>query len=118
MYREMESVMGRIMEGLTERIIGLLSQGPATPDDVSRRLGIAWSTAQGQLLRLVGEGKVALTKKGRVNVFYLRGGGRLVFKVPAWVRARGLKELSEELEKYFPEELGAAEMIFRERRRF
>ena len=58
-------------------------------------------------MRLVGEGKVALAKKGRVNVFYLRGGGRPVFKVPAWVKARGLKELSEELEEYLPEELGA-----------
>jgi len=118
MDREMESVMGGTMEDLIERIIGVLSEGPATPDDVSQRLGIAWSTAQGQLLRLLGEGKVALAKKGRVNVFYLRGGRRLVFKVPAWVKAKGLKELSEELEEYFPEELGAAEMVLKERRRF
>ncbi len=106
------------MEDLTERIIDVLSEGPATPDDISRRLGIAWSTAQGQLLRLVGEGRVALAKKGRVNVFYLRGGGRPAFKVPAWVKVRRLKELSEELEDYFPEGLGAAEIVLRERRRF
>lgn len=106
------------MEDLTERIMEVLSEGPATPDDVSQRLGIAWSTAQGQLLRLVGEGKVALAKKGRVNIFYLRSGGRLSFKVPPWVKTRALKELSEELEEYFPEEPGAAEMVSRERRRF
>jgi len=105
------------MEDLTNRIIEELSKGPATPDDVSRRLGIAWSTAQGHLLRLVGEGKVALAKKGRVNVFYLPGVHRLVFKVPAWIKAKGLRELSEELEEYLTEELGAAEMVSRERRR-
>jgi len=110
--------MGSAMEDLTERITKVLSKGPATPDDVSRTLGIAWSTAQGQLLRLVGEGKVVLAKKGRVNVFYLRGGERVSFKVPAWVRARDLKELSEELEEYLPEELDSAEMVSRERRRF
>jgi len=110
--------MGSTVEDLTERIIELLLEGPATPDDVSRRLGIAWSTAQGQLLRLVGEGKVALTKKGRVNVFYLRSGGRLAFKVPAWVKAKELMELSKELEEYLPEEPSAAEMVSRERRRF
>jgi DNA-binding transcriptional ArsR family regulator len=109
--------MDNIMEDLTERIAKVLSEGPATPDDVSRRLGVAWSTAHGQLLRLVGEGKVALTKKGRVNVFYLRGGKRLVFKVPAWVKAKGLKELAEELEEYFTEDLSSAEMVSRERRR-
>jgi len=118
MYREMETMMGGVMEDLTERITKVLSKGPATPDDVSRRLGIAWSTAQGQLLRLVGEGKVALAKKGRVNVFYLRGGERLAFKVPAWVKARGLRELSEELEEYVSKELSAADMISMERRRF
>jgi len=109
--------MERIMENLTEKILKMLSEGPVTPDDVAQRLKIAWSTAQGQMLRLVGEGKVALTKKGRVNVFYLRGKGRLHFKTPPWIKAGGLSELSEELEEYFPEKPDAAEMVAGERRR-
>jgi len=55
-----------------------------------------------------------VAKKGATDVFNLRGGERL-FKVPAWVKARALRELSEELEEYFSEELSGADMVSMER---
>lgn len=93
----------------------LLSEGPKTPDEVARRLGIAWATAHGRLLRLAGEGRVGLVRKGRVNVFYLASPGKLVFRIPAWVRSRKLRELARELEQYF-EGQQALGIIQRQRR--
>lgn len=106
------------MHDLTHRVLEELSKGPMTPDEVAKSLGISWSTAQGYLLKLTGEGKVSLVKKGRVNVFYLKAPRVLRFNVPAWIRVRSLRELSNELEEYLPEKPSAAEMVRMERRKY
>ena len=106
------------MHDLTHRILGELSKGPMTPDEISKSLGISWSTAQGHLLRLSGEGKVSLVKKGRVNIFYLKAPRILRFNVPIWTKVRSLKELSNELKQYLPEKPGAAEMVRAEREKY
>lgn len=95
----------------------LLTDGPKTPDEVARKLKISWATAQAHLLRLVGEGRVRLTRKGRVNVFYTTVSRRLAFSFPSWVRPMGLRELAEKLDEYFPEGISAAEIVEKERRR-
>ena len=100
-----------------EKVLGLLEEGPVTPDEVAQRLGTTWATAQGYLLRLVAAGKVVVTRKGRVNVFLLKFPARVTPKVPSWAKARDLEELSEELQTYFPKNISAAEMIELERRR-
>ncbi|MEM3044498.1 MAG: hypothetical protein QW238_05105 [Candidatus Bathyarchaeia archaeon] len=101
-----------------DRIMDELSKGPVTPDEIAKSLGIAWSTAQGCLMRLVGEGKAGLARKGRVNVFYLKAPRQLRFSVPPWVKVRSLRELSGELEMYLPEEPCAAEMVRAEREKY
>lgn len=105
------------MQSIEEEIFRILSEEPATPDEVARRLKIGWATAQGRLLKLVGEGKVMLTRKGRVNVYSVKSHQRLKFSVPNWVRARKLEELADELDEYFPKNLTAAKMIEKERKR-
>lgn len=100
-----------------EKILELLEQGPVTPDEVAQRLGTAWATAQGHLLRLVAAGKVMAVRKGRVNIYLLKFPSSVGPKTPPWAKARNLKDLSEELEHYFPSDVSAAEMIELERRR-
>lgn len=56
-----------------------------------------------------------VTKKDRKNVFNLRSGGRVFFTVATWVKTRALRELAEELEEYFSEELSAVDMVSMER---
>ncbi|MFQ6086172.1 MAG: winged helix-turn-helix domain-containing protein [Candidatus Bathyarchaeia archaeon] len=96
----------------------LLSKGPKTPDEIARRLKISWAAAQANLLKLAGEGKIRLTRKGRVNVFYRLTCGRLTFNVPPWIRPMNLRKLTERLDEYFPEGVSAAEIVERERRKF
>jgi DNA-binding transcriptional ArsR family regulator len=98
-------------------ILGLVRSEALTPDEVATRLRISWATANGHLLKLVGEGKVLLIRKGRVNVYRAKSGSTSGFEVPNWVKPRPLEELSEELENYFPRNLTAAEMVERERRK-
>lgn len=105
------------MRDLEKKILDILSEEPATPDEVAKRLGVAWATAQGRLLKLVGEGKILFTRKGKVNIYYTGGPRRLRFNAPSWVSAKPLEELAEELYKYFPEEVSAAEIVERERRK-
>jgi DNA-binding transcriptional ArsR family regulator len=104
------------MRNLDEEILELVGREPVTPDEVAKRLKISWGTANGHLLKLVGEGRVLLVRKGRVNVYRTKGASRLEFKVPGWTKARSLKALSEELVGYFPRNMTAAEMIEKERR--
>ncbi|HEV2225497.1 MAG TPA: helix-turn-helix domain-containing protein [Nitrososphaerales archaeon] len=104
-------------EDLENSVSLLLRQGPLTPDDVSTRLGISWGTAQNVLLRLTSKGIATVSRKGRVNVYFI---GRQVASsshTPSWAKARDLEDLSSELSKYFPKDESAAEMIHRERRR-
>lgn len=103
------------MKDLDGNILELVQREAVTPDEVAKRLGISWATANGHLLKLVGEGKVLLIRKGRVNVYRAKATSNLEFQVPRWVRHRSLKELSEELAGYFPRNMTAAEMIERER---
>jgi len=105
------------MRDLEGDILELVRREAVTPDEVAKRLGISWATANGHLLKLVGEGKVLLIRKGRVNVYRAKGASCLGFEVPKWVRRRSLEELSEELARYFPRNVTAAEMIERERRK-
>jgi DNA-binding transcriptional ArsR family regulator len=98
-------------------ILELVQREAVTPDEVAKRLSISWATANGHLLKLVGEGRVLLIRKGRVNVYRARGTSGLVFQVPKWVKRRSLEYLSEELADYFPRNVTAAEMIERERRK-
>ena len=100
-----------------ERILEILEKGPVTPDEVAQRLGTAWATAQGHLLRLVASGKVVAVRKGRVNIYLLKFPSTVSPKTPPWAKARNLKDLSEELEAYFPTDVSASEMIELERRR-
>ncbi len=105
------------MRDLDGDILELVQRDAVTPDEVAKRLSISWATANGHLLKLVGEGKVLLIRKGRVNVYRARGTSSRGFQVPKWVRRRSLEELSEELARYFPRNVTAAEMIERERRK-
>lgn len=104
------------MRDLDGDILELVQREAVTPDEVAKRLSISWATANGHLLKLVGEGKVLLIRKGRVNVYRARGTSSLGFEVPKWIKHRSLEELSEELARYFPRDVTAAEMIERERR--
>jgi len=99
-----------------EQILRILEAGPATPDEVARRLGTAWATAQSHLLKLVVTGRVVVIRKGRVNIYQLNSASRPVPKIPRWAKARPLEELAKELEGYFPN-ISADEMIELERRR-
>ncbi len=105
------------MQKLESRIFTLLAEGPATPDEIAAKLDIAWATAQGYLLKLVGSRKVSVSRKGRVNVYFPKTPHRLAFKVPPWTKVRSLEELAEELEGHFPAHVSAADIIERERRR-
>jgi DNA-binding transcriptional ArsR family regulator len=105
------------MRDLDGAILELVRREAVTPDEVAKRLSISWATANGHLLKLVGEGKVLLIRKGRVNVYRAIGTSSRGFQVPTWVRRRSLEELSEALARYFPRNLTAADMIERERRK-
>jgi DNA-binding transcriptional ArsR family regulator len=105
------------MKDLDGDILELVSREAVTPDEVAKRLRISWATANGHLLKLVGEGKILLIRKGRVNVYRAKSVPSLTFEVPKWVRQRSLEELSEELARYFPSNITAAEMIKKERRK-
>lgn len=105
------------MQNVEGRILGLLQTGAMTPDEVAQQLGISWSTANGHLLKLVGEGKVSLVRKGRVNVYHLRTVSTNRFQAPRWVKVKSLEQLSDELEGYFPKNMTAAEIVEKERRR-
>ena len=99
-------------------ILELVQREAVTPDEVAKRLGISWATANGHLLKLVAEGKVLLIRKGRVNVYRAaKSVSSIEFHVPKWVRCRSLEELSEELAPYFSRKVTAAEMIEKERRK-
>lgn len=91
--------------------------GPVTPDEVAGALGTAWATAQGLLLKLEGTGRVRSTRKGRVNVYFLREARRMTPPVPTWARVRDLEDLAKELEPYFTGSMSSSEMIRRERKR-
>jgi len=104
------------MDSLMRQVMDLVSQGPVTPDEVAKKVGVSWTTANSHLSRLAAEGKIRYTKKGRVNVFYSTTEGELSFAVPPWVTTKELEELAEELEEFFPEDLSAAEMAEGERR--
>jgi DNA-binding transcriptional ArsR family regulator len=105
------------MKELDGDILELVEKEAVTPDEVAKRLSISWATANGHLLKLVGEGKVLLIRKGRVNIYRAKDTPSLGFQVPKWVTPRSLEELSEELARYFPRNVTAAEMIERERRK-
>lgn len=95
----------------------LLRKDAVTPDEVAGRLSISWATANGHLLKLVGEGKAVLVRKGRVNVYQAHGHSIEMIRVPSWIKPRALEDLTDELVKYFPMKLTAAEMIQKERRK-
>jgi Mn-dependent DtxR family transcriptional regulator len=103
-------------EDLENTVASLLRQGPLTPDDVSTKLGVSWGTAQNVLLRLTSKGIATVSRKGRVNVYFIGRQAASGSHVPSWAKARNLEELSSELAKYFPKDESAAEMIRRERR--
>ncbi len=105
------------LNSLEEDILELVRKDPLTPDEVAKRLRVSWATANGHLLKLVGEGKATLMRKGRVNVYYVKSASAQKFHVPSWIKPRPLEQLSEELEKYFSRKLTAAEMIGKERRK-
>lgn len=105
------------MGDLDGDVLELVGREAVTPDEVAKRLKISWATANGHLLKLVGEGKVLLIRKGRVNVYQAKRTSSSGFQVPQWVKHRSLKELSEELATYFPRNMTAAEMIEKERRK-
>ena len=50
------------MSNLDDAILELLASGAVTPDEVAKRLNVSWATANGHLLKLVGEGKAVALK--------------------------------------------------------
>ncbi len=105
------------MSNRENEIIELLRRDAVTPDEVAEKLGISWATANGHLLKLVGEGKAVLVRKCRVNVYQTKGPATQIFHVPNWVKPRSLEQFSNELAKYFPKNVTAAEMIEKEHRK-
>ena len=97
-----------------ESVIRILNEGPATPDEVARRVGVARATARGVLMKLVSDGTAVAIRKGKVKVYILKFQTGLLPRVPRW--AKDLEVLSRELEPYFSSETSAAEMIEKERR--
>lgn len=100
-----------------EEILRILRKGPATPDEVAKEIGAAWATAQGRLMKLVADGTLVSVRKGKVNIYFLKYPASISPKTFPWAKVRDLKQLSSELEQYFPDDITAAEMIERERRR-
>jgi len=107
--------MQQKMEEMELRAIAFLKDGPLTPDELSSKLGISWSTAQGVFLRLVAKGRVSVTRKGRVNVYFIGSQAPAHPHIPSWAKVRDLDGLSRELVEYFPKKVKAAEMIRKER---
>jgi predicted transcriptional regulator len=105
------------LQDLDDSILKLLRRGALTPDEVAKELGISWATANGHLLKLVGESKAVLVRKGRVNVYQGKVSAGGMFLVPNWTKAKSLEELSDELTRYFPRNITSAEMIEKERRK-
>ncbi len=105
------------MRDLETGILELLRRDAVTPDEVAERLGISWATANGHLLKLVGEGKAVLVRKGRVNIYQAKGSSTQTFRVPNWIKPLPLEVLSDELAQYFSKTATAAEMIEKERRK-
>ncbi len=75
-------------EGIEERLLKLLEEGLVTPNGVASKLRIAWATAQAHSLKLVGEGKVSISRKGRVNVYFRKAPKRLTFNAPSWAKSK------------------------------
>jgi hypothetical protein len=100
-----------------EAVIRILELGPATPDEVAQKIGVAWATAQGILMKLAASGTVVAVRKGKVNVYLLKFSTGISPRVPRWAKAKTLEELSKELEPYFSSKVSAAEMIEKERRK-
>jgi DNA-binding CsgD family transcriptional regulator len=105
------------LQDLDNGILELLSKGALTPDEVAKKLGISWATANGHLLKLVGESKAVLLRKGRVNVYHAKVSSAGMFHVPNWIKTKSLEELSDELAQYFPKNVTSSEMIEKERRK-
>jgi predicted ArsR family transcriptional regulator len=105
------------MRDVDADILGLIRQGAVTPDEVAKRLGISWATANGHLLKLVGEGKLVHLRKDGVNVYQRRRSSTQTFHVPKRIGPKPLEQLSDELARYFPRDLTATEMIEKERRK-
>jgi len=99
-----------------EAVVRILEKGPATPDEVAQKIGVAWATAQGILMKLASSGTVVAVRKGKVNVYFLKFSTGISPRVPRWAKAKTLEELSKELEPYFSSKISAAEMIEKERR--
>ncbi len=102
---------------IEDKIIEILEKEPSTPEEISRKIGISWNTAQNYLLKLSNEKIVRYIKKGRVNIYFLNIQKDIIIDIPNWVRIKSLKELSEEIEDYFDENLSAQDIIERERRK-
>ena len=105
------------LQDLDDSILELLRKGALTPDEVAKKLRVSWATANGHLLKLVGESKAVLVRKGRVNVYHGKTSAGGMFRVPSWIKAKSLEELSDELTQYFPRNITSAEMIEKERRK-
>jgi DNA-binding transcriptional ArsR family regulator len=105
------------MAQLENDLLALLRKEAVTPDEAAKRLGVSWATANGHLLKLVGEGKAILVRKGRVNVYQAKATSTQTFRVPNWVKPLPLEVLSDELARYFSRSVTAAEMIEKERRK-
>ncbi len=105
------------LQDLDESIVELLRKGALTPDEVAKKLRVSWATANGHLLKLVGESKAVLVRKGRVNVYSGKVSAGGMFRVPSWIKPKSLEELSVELTQYFPRNITSAEMIEKERRK-
>ena len=60
---------------------------------------------------LIPTGRVAMVRKGRVNFYLLKRPTRVKLSIPQWAKVRDLEELARELEKFFPKNLSAADMM-------
>ena len=109
--------MQRKMQSLDAAAEAIIRRGPATPDELANTLGVSWATANAALLRLASRGLATVSRKGRVNVYFLGVTPSSSSHTPSWARPTSLEQLSSELSEYFPSGVSASELIRRERRR-
>lgn len=102
---------------IDDKIIKILENEPSTPEEISKKIGISWNTAQNYLLKLSNEKIVRYIKKGRVNIYFLNVQKDIVIDIPNWVKEKPIEQIAEEIQDYFDENLSAQDIVDRERRK-
>ncbi len=91
---------------------------PLTPQEVAKKLGISWTTAQIHLFKLLAQNpkRISYARKGRQSIFWIeRKAIRLRF--PRGEQLPDLAELSNQLANKWLDESTSEQIIDRERRK-